>query len=177
MHTFDPDTPEAKADQCGLHSEFHGAHSQTLYRESLQNYFKIGHENRQKFLKRKVARPLLSSHFTMEYSCLLILFWGTGVYFLLLYSFYSKIRFHYGTYSGAEWQAPTSGVLEAAEEMQAENPGIHLSIKWAHLLHKMQSGLHMICMQHHQDSLTCKDMGVFHLQALILNMFTCPILF
>jgi hypothetical protein len=30
MHTLDPNTPEAKADQSGLHSEIHGAHSQTL---------------------------------------------------------------------------------------------------------------------------------------------------
>lgn len=57
MHTFDPNTLEAKADQSGLRSEFHRAHSQTLYRDSPQNYFKIGHKNRQKFLKRRVAAP------------------------------------------------------------------------------------------------------------------------
>lgn len=33
MHTFDPNTPEAKAEQSGLHSEFHRARGQTLQRE------------------------------------------------------------------------------------------------------------------------------------------------
>lgn len=70
MHTFDPNTPEAKADQSGLHSEFHRAHGQTLYRDRGGWRFtpELFQNQAQKFLKKRVAYLFLSSHFTLEYS-------------------------------------------------------------------------------------------------------------
>lgn len=63
------------------------------------------------------------------------------------------------------------------KKMQAETSGTHHSIKWAHLLHKMESGLlyHLLqtlprarqlhCHAAPADWLTCKDVGIFHLRA------------
>lgn len=62
-------------------------------------------------------------------------------------------------------------------KMQAETLGIHHNIQWAHLLHKMKSGVlydllqtlpraHQLhCPAAPADWLTCKDVGIFHLRA------------
>lgn len=99
--------------------------------------------------------------------------------------FIVKLVFAMGHNSGAEWEVPTSEVLEAVEKMQAEKPRHDITASAGPICYPRWSVdcctvFRRHCRTHARQlhshaapaqTLTCKDIRVSHLRVLVLNMF------